>query len=118
MPIFFKIFLFLFLQQGMKTGGKDDRTGSVNWESVLVTCPGNSTLIIQADPIIIEQVLNICTLQDISCEIKREPLMSADPIGMDKATVSFKNLQFTVKNRMMNQLKNLQMRMDMQWSDL
>lgn len=91
-------------------------TGSVNWETVLLNT--NSTLTIQADPVMLEQVLTMCTLQDIRCEIRREPITDAERgMDMEKATVGFKNISRLLKSRMINQLKGLSGKVDMQWND-
>ncbi len=66
----------------------------------------------------LEEVLADCRSHDIACEIKREPIMQGDGVDFEKATVDFTNLKYVEKNRMIDQLKNLQASTSLQWRDL
>jgi hypothetical protein len=101
----FKIFVFLFLQQGTKVPSANGEK-SINWEAILLSC--NATLTVQADPMVIEQALGVCIWQDTSCQIIRETMGSENGSNMERASVSFKNLSNAARNKMMERLQIIQ----------
>ncbi len=113
MPTIFKILVFLFLQQGGKVARDIGKPGgsceAVNWETLLTQRP--MTLSILSDELSVNEIINLCSLQDIGCEVKRE--MQAD--GIMKADVLFRNLKYTEKNAVMEKIRPFMSRIQFQW---
>ncbi|MES2329932.1 MAG: hypothetical protein V4539_10040 [Bacteroidota bacterium] len=116
MPVIFKIFLFLFLQQGGKIAKDISKPGtgelSINWETILLSRP--MTLSFQSDEMSVDEIINVCTGQDMNCEVKKQ--MIAD--GVVKAELSFKNLLFSEKAKMMNRMGPFMNRVQFEWLEL
>ncbi len=105
MPILFKIFVFLLLQLGIKTFPANGET-SINWDAVLLN--RNVLLTIEADPVLLEQALSVCSLMDISCKITKETSAAADGSALEKASVVFNKLANTNRTKIMDQLQLMQ----------
>lgn len=118
MPVFFKIIIFFFLQQGLKPAQKDNSIDSANasWQNFKVVPEESKTLVIQADHSAMAQALQICQSQDRTCLIVREPMV--DPVtglpGFEKASVVFSESPFSKRNRVVERLRSLENRLIIQ----
>jgi hypothetical protein len=107
MAVIFKIFLFLFLQQGTQVIDLHGLSNTMNMESVLLNRDMN--LSIEGDQNEIDQMLSICTLYDNNCEVSHET--------ETKTLVVFKNLKFTSKNRIMERSRPIHNSLQIQWTE-
>lgn len=115
MTILFKILVFLFLQQGINTLPVNGET-AINWDAVLLN--RNVLLTIETDPMLMEQALGACSLQDVSCQVTKETITVTDGIQMERATISFKNIANAKSTKIMEQLQLMQCRYGarLQWN--
>jgi hypothetical protein len=115
MPTLIQIFLFLVLQQGLNTGNSGV-ADAVNWENEqLIT--SKTVLMVQAEPMVLEQIISMCTRQDIGCEIRKEAIVDG-PDGMERAFVTFNNLPFAKRKKLMEECKSMNGRANLQWNEL
>ncbi len=108
-PVFFKIFLLLFVKQGLAVL---PAAGDINYFSYApVVQP--MTLAIRSDPSTLDEMINICWLMDIQCSIKKAD--SPDAEGLVAALIEFKNLNAKNRARLMQQLGRFQQRTQLEW---
>lgn len=108
-PVFFKIFLLLFVKQGLAVL---PAPGDTNYFSYAVVVQP-MTLAIRSDASILDEMINICWLMDIQCSIKKAG--SSDAEGNMDALIEFKNLSAKNRTRLMQQLGGFQQRTRLEW---
>jgi len=102
MPLYFKIFLLLFLQQGT-TVLKNTEGYTTVTNCVTVFAAKNMTIDMEGENTTIEELLNQCTEADPSCDIL-EISNNTESTGFRKVQVSFKNLPAGRQDKIMKQL--------------
>ncbi|MES2331170.1 MAG: hypothetical protein V4539_16315 [Bacteroidota bacterium] len=102
--IIFKICLLLFLHGG-KASLSSNGDGFLP-ENVMLT--QNTTLQMNGDPMILEQLIMACQAHDIACEITR----TEDTVAL----VYFKNLGFEKKNKIIDQFRPIRRDAVLQWN--
>jgi hypothetical protein len=113
MPVLFKIFLFFLLQQGVKTV-PDNCDPSTSPNTVLLTS-SDVTLMVASNSELLEEVINLCTLLDNSCEVKRETVTQPAGVQLELINLSFKNLSIATRYKIMERLQPMQNKVSLQW---
>ena len=103
-PIIFKIFLGLFVKEGIAVLPKAGDT--FYCFSASVTAPVNFSLAAKASSAELDELINLCLMADRNCEIKNENI--PDNEGSISALVEFKNLSEQNRLRLQRQLTSLQ----------
>lgn len=111
MPIIFKIFLFLLLQQGGKiVAGQKDGISIQQPEP-----SGDMKLVIEGESVVIEQIISLCLAEDMSSMVERETVYTEGGTERLKGTLLFRNLKPAHRVRLMERTKPLQGNNSMQW---
>ncbi len=85
--------------------GKGD-ANAVDLDNILLSRP--MTLTISGEPDILDQMILVCNSHDMGCEVNREE---------DKlVSISFKNLSFDKRDKIMKQIQPMQRDAVLEWS--
>ena len=104
MPVIFKIFLFLFLQQGASVLKDVTSPGSDAGFSVEIKIDGRPmNLQAQADQMTVNELISLCSLPGVEHDTKIEML----PDGMTGVEIRFTCIKDKERERIMERVKHL-----------